>query len=80
MCGKRGWQDQIEKLIGQIWRESCVEKLYRTIQLTIVWKNLMTNLGDKFTVIFFNWCNFVLNILVDKFSVKMGGQIGHKYE
>ena len=46
--------------------------------MTIVWKNLMTNLGDKFTVIFFfekTGCIFFLNSLVDKFSVKMGGQI-----
>ena len=43
-----------------------MEKLYGTIELTIVWKNWMTNLGDKFNV----------NIFWNKLGVKFVEIIG----
>ena len=52
------WEKWFEKLSDPIWGESCLENWYGIIELTIVWENWMTNLGDKFNVIFFgtNWC------------------------
>ena len=36
-CRKSGWPDQVKKLSGKIQQESCVEKWYGTIKLTIFW-------------------------------------------
>ena len=42
-----GLQYWVEKLSSQIKQEIYVGKLYGTIELTTVWKNWMTNLGDR---------------------------------
>ena len=55
-----------------------MEKLNGTIEWTIVWKNWMTNLVDKFIVKLFG--NKLGVRFIYKFSGKMGRQFGDLIE
>ena len=41
---KSGWPDEVEKFLGKIWQESCVEKWYGIYELKIC----RTKLDDQF--------------------------------